>query len=605
MGFVRSRAAGGGAVAKRSARHSAASTAAANFQQAMSTNPSGHLPPSIATTSNGSFESARPPPPLLLHDQFAPHYDPAFGMPPNGMVEAGGSGGFPFAHHAPPPPPPMDPMGMMNGSNGSFVDRLPAFDFEPHNGGGGMPEHHEFAPNASGASASTSSNAAAAVAAASFLLAANCYDGVLLPSAPAGAPTAAAVAHFGGLENVPQNPAAYVAAAANFYGVGDQCALGSQFPTDPLVVGCPPQPLAVSTATNCNQPLPTMDFPLVHDQMNGMEDASGQFGLPFDGQPAACGFPSQTNADGANGHDAANGMLMTQQPQQLETSSAQGTPTSAAVVSTPAPAAQSNQCAACDAPIHDRFLLCVNGSPYHAECLRCSTCSVQLENEPTCYWKQSVLYCKQCYGQKFQTKCALCDRQIQPTDWVRRARSFVYHLACFSCNHCKRQLSTGEQFSLQENNLLCKQHYLELVQGEDANQKHKIKRVRTTFAEDQLSILQAHFQRDSNPDGADLERIANQTGLSKRVTQVWFQNSRARQKKYQVGGKKATGANGRESGAPGSNSGLSTSPTTTIDSALSPMTKSPSSERHSLLLTSDHLSSAAAAIDGEAFGSVI
>ncbi|KAK5964164.1 LIM/homeobox protein Awh [Trichostrongylus colubriformis] len=64
-------------------------------------------------------------------------------------------------------------------------------------------------------------------------------------------------------------------------------------------------------------------------------------------------------------------------------------------------------------------------------------------------------------------------------------------------------------------------------------QKQKVKRVRTTFAEEQLSVLQAHFQVDSNPDGADLERIASITGLSKRVTQVWFQNSRARQKKFQ------------------------------------------------------------------------
>jgi len=37
---------------------------------------------------------------------------------------------------------------------------------------------------------------------------------------------------------------------------------------------------------------------------------------------------------------------------------------------------------------------------------------------------------------------------------------------------------------------------------------------------------------DSNPDGQDLERIANLTGLSKRVTQVWFQNMRARHKKH-------------------------------------------------------------------------
>lgn len=45
-------------------------------------------------------------------------------------------------------------------------------------------------------------------------------------------------------------------------------------------------------------------------------------------------------------------------------------------------------------------------------------------------------------------------------------------------------------------------------------------------------MLQANFQIDSNPDGQDLERIASVTGLSKRVTQVWFQNSRARQKKH-------------------------------------------------------------------------
>uniref|UniRef100_A0A914WE12 LIM/homeobox protein Awh n=1 Tax=Plectus sambesii TaxID=2011161 RepID=A0A914WE12_9BILA len=136
---------------------------------------------------------------------------------------------------------------------------------------------------------------------------------------------------------------------------------------------------------------------------------------------------------------------------------------------------------------------------------------------------------------QFGTKCASCRRLIQPTDWVRRARHFVYHLACFSCDQCKRQLSTGEEFALQDCRLLCKQHYMELIDGDGGKglQKQKAKRVRTTFAEEQLAVLQTHFQIDSNPDGADLERIASMTGLSKRVTQVWFQNSRARQKKYQ------------------------------------------------------------------------
>ncbi|CAG7818552.1 unnamed protein product [Allacma fusca] len=71
-----------------------------------------------------------------------------------------------------------------------------------------------------------------------------------------------------------------------------------------------------------------------------------------------------------------------------------------------------------------------------------------------------------------------------------------------------------------------------------SSSKSKTKRVRTTFTDEQLQILQANFQIDSNPDGQDLERIAQITGLSKRVTQVWFQNSRARQKKHMTKQKK-------------------------------------------------------------------
>ncbi|KAL1226449.1 LIM/homeobox protein Awh [Trichinella spiralis] len=145
---------------------------------------------------------------------------------------------------------------------------------------------------------------------------------------------------------------------------------------------------------------------------------------------------------------------------------------------------------------------------------RCSSCTALLDKLPSCYLKEDKVFCKMCYQRQFSVKC---DR------------------SCFACDSCQRQLSTGEEFALQDSRVLCKQHYMELLEGDNGkvHHKQKTKRVRTTFTEEQLQILQANFQIDSNPDGQDLERIAQGTGLSKRVTQVWFQNSRARQKKCQ------------------------------------------------------------------------
>ena len=55
--------------------------------------------------------------------------------------------------------------------------------------------------------------------------------------------------------------------------------------------------------------------------------------------------------------------------------------------------------------------------------------------------------------------------------------------------------------------------------------------MRSAFNEEQVQIFQSFFNVEQNPDPQDLDTIAHQAGVCRRVAQVWFQNARARSKK--------------------------------------------------------------------------
>lgn len=77
-----------------------------------------------------------------------------------------------------------------------------------------------------------------------------------------------------------------------------------------------------------------------------------------------------------------------------------------------------------------------------------------IENIILKYWK--LLICRR-YG----TKCSGCGQGIAPSDLVRKPRDKVFHLNCFTCCICRKQLSTGEQlYVLDDNKFICKDDYL-------------------------------------------------------------------------------------------------------------------------------------------------
>ncbi|KAK2888662.1 LIM/homeobox protein LMX-1.2-like isoform X1 [Channa argus] len=219
-------------------------------------------------------------------------------------------------------------------------------------------------------------------------------------------------------------------------------------------------------------------------------------------------------------------------------------------------------CEGCTRIISDRFLMRVNGASWHEACLQCAACQQPLT--ATCYLRDSKLYCRSDYQQLFATKCSSCLEKISATEFVMRALESVYHLSCFCCCVCERQLCKGDEFVLKQGQLLCKSDYererdlLNTVSPEssgsdksedenldvktencpatgkgsdDSKDPRRPKRPRTILSTQQRRAFKASFEVSSKPCRKVRETLAAETGLSVRVVQVWFQNQRAKMKK--------------------------------------------------------------------------
>ncbi|CAL8113010.1 unnamed protein product [Orchesella dallaii] len=201
------------------------------------------------------------------------------------------------------------------------------------------------------------------------------------------------------------------------------------------------------------------------------------------------------------------------------------------------------RCAGCEGMILDRFILKVVDRTWHSRCLKCVECEATLADK--CFLKNGQLFCKEDFfkyaiphsSKRFGTRCAGCEQGIPPNQVVRRAQDNVYHLQCFVCILCSRQLNTGDEFYLMEDKkLVCKTDY-ETAKAKDGNGCSDSggdtpnKRPRTTITAKQLETLKSAYNASPKPARHVREQLSQDTGLDMRVVQVWFQNRRAKEKR--------------------------------------------------------------------------
>ncbi|EEC17348.1 rhombotin, putative, partial [Ixodes scapularis] len=122
------------------------------------------------------------------------------------------------------------------------------------------------------------------------------------------------------------------------------------------------------------------------------------------------------------------------------------------------------ECAGCQKPIRERFLLKALDQLWHEDCLKCACCDCRLgEVGSTLFTKANLILCKRDYLRLFGTTglCSACSKTIPAFEMVMRARGNVYHLECFACQHCNHRFCVGDRFYLFDNKILCEYDYEE------------------------------------------------------------------------------------------------------------------------------------------------
>uniref|UniRef100_A0A8C8VH44 LIM homeobox 2 n=1 Tax=Pelusios castaneus TaxID=367368 RepID=A0A8C8VH44_9SAUR len=178
---------------------------------------------------------------------------------------------------------------------------------------------------------------------------------------------------------------------------------------------------------------------------------------------------------------------------------------------------------------------------YHLNCFTCTTCHKMLTTGDHFGMKDNLVYCRLHfetliqgeYQVHFSHSDVAAGKGPALGAGSANALGLPYYngVGTVQKGRPRKRKSPGPGADLAGYNaaLSCNENdgdHLDRDQQYPSNQKTK--RMRTSFKHHQLRTMKSYFAINHNPDAKDLKQLAQKTGLTKRVLQVWFQNARAK-----------------------------------------------------------------------------
>ncbi|XP_062333970.1 LIM/homeobox protein Lhx2-like [Osmerus eperlanus] len=176
---------------------------------------------------------------------------------------------------------------------------------------------------------------------------------------------------------------------------------------------------------------------------------------------------------------------------------------------------------------------------YHLNCFTCTSCHKILTTGDHFGMRDSLVYCHLHFETiiqgEYQTHLNCGDEASGKELGASTANSlgipYYNSVGMVLKGRPRKRKSPGPRADLAAYNavLSCNENEGDpLDRNSHYSSSQKSKRMRTSFKHHQLRTMKSYFAINHNPDAKDLKQLAQKTGLTKRVLQVWFQNARAK-----------------------------------------------------------------------------